>query len=152
MENNNNQNEIQNVNNGQNGWTNANQNMNPNGGYQNGNYNGGYQNNPYNNGNYQGNYQNMNNNNNNQGSGGFGIASMVLGIIALVLWCMIYISIPCAVIGLVLGLAGLFSKKAKGMALTGVITSLIAIMLIIFSYIFADDMSYGMLDYLEHIL
>ena len=62
---------------------------------------------------------------------GLGIASMVLGILSLVLFCFLYVSIPCALIGVALGGVGL--KKAKdvgaknGMAVAGLVCSIIAL-------------------------
>lgn len=62
---------------------------------------------------------------------GMGIASMVLGIISLVLFCIWYLAIPCAIIGVALGGAG--ASKAKevgaknGMATAGITCSCIAL-------------------------
>ena len=62
---------------------------------------------------------------------GLAIASMVLGIIGLVLFCIWYIGIPCSIIGLILG--GISSSKAKaygmksGMAVAGIVCSCIAL-------------------------
>jgi hypothetical protein len=62
---------------------------------------------------------------------GLGITGMVLGIVSLVLFCFLYVSIPCAIIGAVLSGVGL--KKAKdagmknGMAVAGLVCSLIAL-------------------------
>ena len=65
---------------------------------------------------------------------GMAIASMVLGIVSVVLFCAWPISIPCAIVGLILGLiAGGKAKRGaargRGMATAGVITSAIAIVL-----------------------
>lgn len=50
-------------------------------------------------------------------SPGFGVASMVLGIISLCLSCCAYfISIPCAIVGIILGLIGLKKQAGRGMA------------------------------------
>ena len=63
---------------------------------------------------------------------GLAIASMVLGIVSLVLFCAWPISGPCAIVGLILGIiAGGRAKRGeaggRGMATAGVITSAIAI-------------------------
>ena len=62
---------------------------------------------------------------------GLGIASMVLGIISLVLFCIWYISIPCAIIGAALGGVALNKAKAVGMknglGTAGLVCSVIAI-------------------------
>ena len=66
---------------------------------------------------------------------GLGITSMVLGIISLVLFCIWYISIPCAIVGIILGCISKSHAKAvgmkNGMATAGVICSAIAIALAI---------------------
>lgn len=63
------------------------------------------------------------------GGAGLGIASMVLGIVALVLsCCFYYISIPCAIIGVILAAVSLHGKKAgKGMAVAGLVCSIISL-------------------------
>lgn len=64
---------------------------------------------------------------------GMGIAAMVLGIISLVFFCLWYIAIPCALIGVILG--GVSSSKAKragmkcGPATAGIVCSCIALAL-----------------------
>ena len=58
-------------------------------------------------------------------SKGMAIASMVLGIVGLVLSCLVIGIIPC-VIGLILGIVVLVKQKAgQGMAIAGIVTSLI---------------------------
>lgn len=70
---------------------------------------------------------------------GLGIASMVLGIIALVLFCVLYIAIPCAIIGAILG--GVAMNKAKqagvknGMGVAGLTCSLIALGVLVIYWI-----------------
>ncbi len=62
---------------------------------------------------------------------GLGIAGMILGIISLVLFCIFYISIPCSIIGAILGGVGLSKAKAvgmkNGMATAGFVCSCIAL-------------------------
>ena len=62
---------------------------------------------------------------------GQGVASMVLGIISLVLFCIWYIALPCAIISLILGAVGSSNaKKAgmkNGMATAGIVMSCIAL-------------------------
>ena len=60
-------------------------------------------------------------------SPGFGVASMVLGIISLCLSCCAYfISIPCAIVGIILGLIGLKKQAGQGMATAGLVCSIIS--------------------------
>jgi hypothetical protein len=64
---------------------------------------------------------------------GLGIAGMVLGIVAVVLFCVWYIAIPCAVVGLILSIIG--KKKSvqagapAGMAKAGMILCIIALVI-----------------------
>lgn len=79
---------------------------------------------------------------------GLGIAGMVLGIIALLFTCCSeYISIPCAVIGLILSIVSLSKAKKAGMkngcALAGIICTCISLvittLLLVLAYtVFAD--------------
>lgn len=63
------------------------------------------------------------------GGVGFGIASMVLGIIALVTSCCVYyVSIPCAVLGIILAAVSLGGHKdGKGMAIAGLVCSIVSL-------------------------
>ena len=62
---------------------------------------------------------------------GLGVTGMVLGIVALVLFCYAYISIPCAIIGA--ALSGVSMKKAQeagmknGLAVAGLVCSVVAL-------------------------
>ncbi len=66
---------------------------------------------------------------------GLAIASMVLGIVALVLFCVWYISIPCAILALVFGIISLKSSK-RGMAIAGISTGSVGFVLMILLYAF----------------
>lgn len=72
---------------------------------------------------------------------GLAITGMVLGIVSLVLFCILYISIPCAIVGAVLSGVGL--KKAKdagmknGMAVAGLVCSLIALGICVIYWVLA---------------
>lgn len=66
---------------------------------------------------------------------GFCIASMVLGIIALVLFCVWYLSIPCAILAVIFGILGIKSK-GKGMAIAGLVTGSIGLVVSVFIIIF----------------
>lgn len=62
---------------------------------------------------------------------GMGIAAMILGIASLVLMCTFYLSIPCAIVGLILGCSANGKAKKAGMkngcAVAGIITSSIGL-------------------------
>ena len=70
---------------------------------------------------------------------GFCIASMVLGIVCLVFFCVWYVSIPCGILAIIFGILGVKST-GKGMAIAGLITGsiglVISILIIIFIIIF----------------
>ena len=61
------------------------------------------------------------------------VAGMVLGIISLALFCIWYVSFPCAITGLILSMVGLGKSKqtgaGAGMAKAGLILSIIALSL-----------------------
>ena len=82
--------------------------------------------------------QNTGNNVQQNQSAGLAIASMVLGIISLVLFCVWFISIPTGVIGLILSSISLSTKKSgRGMAIAGLVCSLIGIALYIIIFVLA---------------
>lgn len=60
---------------------------------------------------------------------GFSIASMVLGIISIVLFCIWYLSIPCAILAIIFGIVGM-KKGAKGMAIAGLVLGIIAVAIV----------------------
>ncbi len=64
-------------------------------------------------------------------SGGFGIASMICGIIALITCCLWCTCIPLAVVSIVLGILQLSKGTAKGMAVAGIVCSSIALVLLL---------------------
>lgn len=65
-----------------------------------------------------------------QGGKGLAIASMVLGIIAVVLFCFAYVSIPCGIIAIILGGISIATKKpGKGMAVAGLVCGLLGIII-----------------------
>ncbi len=59
---------------------------------------------------------------------GFSIASMVLGIVGFVAWCIPLFGYPVTITGLVMGILGI-KKGGKGMAIAGIITSAITLLL-----------------------
>ena len=61
---------------------------------------------------------------------GLSVASMVLGIISLVIFCFWYISIPLAIIAIVLGVIGMKSG-GKGMAIAGLVCGIVTIALVV---------------------
>ena len=72
--------------------------------------------------------ENMNSNVPQNQSKGLAIASMVLGIVALVFFCFAYICIPCGVVAIILGGVALAKKTAgKGMAIAGLVCAVIGV-------------------------
>ena len=62
---------------------------------------------------------------------GFGIASMVCGILALVSCCLWCTCIPLAIVSIVLGILQIQKGAGKGMAIAGIVCSSIALVLLI---------------------
>lgn len=62
---------------------------------------------------------------------GFSIASMILGIVAIVTLWLWFVSGICAILALVFGIIGI-RKSGKGMALSGIITGSIALLIVAF--------------------
>lgn len=66
---------------------------------------------------------------------GFSIASMVLGIISLVFFCLWFISIPCGILAIIFGAKSLNGPK-KGMATAGLVTGIVALSILVILFIF----------------
>lgn len=71
---------------------------------------------------------------------GFGIASMVLGIIALVLF-FSFVNIPLAILSVIFGIVQLTRKAPKGMAISGIVMSTISLFLLVifWAFVFVSD-------------
>ena len=78
---------------------------------------------------------------------GLAVTSMVLGIVSLVLFCVIYVSIPCAIIAVVLGSVARGKVKrgeGGGMAMAGLVCGCIAIVVAVLWVVFiAAMLGYG---------
>ena len=59
---------------------------------------------------------------------GFSIAALVLGIMAILLSCLCFISVPCGIVAIILGVLGIKSSK-RGMSITGITTGGIGIVI-----------------------
>lgn len=72
---------------------------------------------------------------------GMAVASLVLGIVSLVMFCIWYITLPCGIVGLILGIVAMNKAKAvgmkNGMAVAGLVCSCIALGLMIMIYVLA---------------
>ena len=66
---------------------------------------------------------------------GLCIASMVLGIIALVFFCIWYVSIPCAILAIIFGILGL-KTATRGMAIAGLVTGSIGLAISVIVIVF----------------
>lgn len=89
-------------------------------------------------------------------AGGLGVAALVLGIVSLVFCWMWIISIPCAIIGIVLGIVALIQKRKPGMPAAGLILSIVggilSVVIIIWATSFVlktidNEIDNGILDY-----
>ncbi len=65
---------------------------------------------------------------------GLAIASLVLGILALVLFCIPYVPEICGILALIFGIIGLKSSK-RGMSIAGIVTGILGIVLCVVLYI-----------------
>ena len=61
-----------------------------------------------------------------QGGSGFGVAALVLGIVALLLCWIPYVNITCTILAFILGIIGIAKNSGKGQAIAGVVLSVIA--------------------------
>lgn len=69
---------------------------------------------------------------------GMAIASMVLGIVSIVMLCCSYwISVPCAVVGLILGIIHNKKNGKNGMAIAGIVCSIVSLVLLVLLLIIA---------------
>ena len=66
---------------------------------------------------------------------GLAIAAMVLGIVSLVLFCIWYISLPCAILAIIFGIISIKSSK-RGMAIAGISTGAVGFILMVILYVF----------------
>lgn len=95
--------------------------------------------------------QNMNfNGSQDQGGAGFSIASMVLGILSLVLCCIPYLPTVLGIIGIVLAVISLRKQApGKGMAIAGLVCSLITVALFLIGLIFGAAITSALMDSLD---
>lgn len=71
-----------------------------------------------------------------QESKGLSIASMVLGIVSVVLFCIWYISVPCAILAIIFGIVGM-KKGGRGMGIAGLVLGIVAIAILAIIYLLA---------------
>ncbi len=85
-----------------------------------------------------------------KGGAGLGIASMVLGIVSLVLFCLPYICFPGGIISIILGGVNLAKKNpGKGMAIAGIVCSIIAIAIYIICIAIVGSVGTSILEEFE---
>ena len=96
---------------------------------------GGYQQQPYQQYGYGAQYTQYQKADSQPSGSGFGIASMILGILSLVLFCTC-INIPMAIAAIIFGVLQFSrNREGKGMAAAGIITAVLSVMLLIISVI-----------------
>lgn len=76
---------------------------------------------------------------------GFAIAAMVLGIISIPLFCIWYISIPCAILAIIFGVLAVKSSR-KGMAIAGIATGATGLVLLVVTYLFLAIIGFRAFD------
>ena len=81
---------------------------------------------------------------------GLCIASLVLGIVSLVLFCIWYLSIPCGILAIIFGVLGIKSMN-KGMAVAGLVTGAIGLLvsMIVVISLFMFGFAIGITDALD---
>ena len=79
---------------------------------------------------------------------GFNIASLVLGIVSIALWCLWIISIPCSILALIFGILGI-RKEGKGLAIAGITTG--SISLAIWFLLFVGAFMFGIAEGLSEV-
>lgn len=73
-------------------------------------------------------FQNNNMNQPPQGSKkGLGVASLVLGIVSIVLMCIWYIAVPSAIVAIVLGVLARKDPESRGFGTAGMVTGIVGI-------------------------
>ena len=81
---------------------------------------------------------------------GMAIASMVLGIVSVVLSCCYYLSIPCAVLAIIFGILVLRrGPEGKKMAVAGIICGAVTVVLVIVLFVSAGAIAAAMSEYPE---
>lgn len=70
-----------------------------------------------------------------EGGAGFGIAALVLGIIALLTFCTVCLNIPLAILSIIFAIIQLVRGNGKGLAVGGIITSALSIVACIIFYL-----------------
>ncbi len=86
-------------------------------------------------------YHQQYNNYNQEESQGFGIASMICGILALVTCCFWCLCIPLAVVSIVLGIIQISKGTAKGMSIAGIICSAVGLIMTVLLIVFGIVMN-----------
>jgi len=83
---------------------------------------------------------------------GLAVASMVLGILSIVCWCNLYLSLPMGIVGLVLGVVSVKGDKGgKGMAITGIVLSIVCIALVALAIIGCSTFNYSTGNMIDNI-
>lgn len=88
-----------------------------------------------------------------QGGNGLAIVSLVLGILSLVTCCFMYFSLPASIAGLITGILNIKKQNpGKGMAIAGIITSSISLLLAIIGIILVLTIGQGLgMDILKEL-
>lgn len=71
------------------------------------------------------------------GAKGFAIASLVLGIVGLVLFCVWYLSVPCAVLAIIFSIVAKKKGGKNGMATAGLVLGIVTLVILVLILILA---------------
>lgn len=80
------------------------------------------------------------------GGKGLSIASMVLGIVSVVLCCLWYVSLPCAILAIIFGVIGK-KRDGRGMAIAGLVLGIIAVALYVLAVVGVVGIFNGLASY-----
>ena len=79
-----------------------------------------------------------------QSGNGMAVASLVLGIIGIVIFCLWYLSLPCAIVGLILGVTSKNRVGRNNISTAGIVCNIVALslvgLLLLFAFIGYTDM------------
>lgn len=65
---------------------------------------------------------------------GLSIASMVLGIVSIITYCIFFVSIPCSILAIIFAIIGK-NKGGKGMAIAGLVCGIIGLAVQIYVFV-----------------
>ena len=78
---------------------------------------------------------------------GMAVASLVLGILSLVPWWILYVGLPIAIVGIIMGALGRRSVSRRGIATAGLVCSIIGLAVLIIFYLWIASLIHSATTY-----